>query len=259
MICAVDKKRKHNDSVILNCNRGDPVWCHRRCPGLYTHPCGCTVPCSCPGHIDDHAALGVLEDHDVPDYLTHPFGVPTPTVPDHRETAAAIVDHALDHPALSASDLDSMDLPQAVAVFTEAARRLLAAYDTDPEEPFHVLRELRRGRALAAQVDALLCTYLLQSQPYGEQIVEGIGPVRVRRTQASVHWDERGTAYAWIRHKMEEVGGEQVDPETVVDWLLEAAAIDYFRKKPLTAAGLDPSEFYTSTTGNPAVDLPKDG
>lgn len=155
------------------------------------------------------------------------------------------------------TSLDSMTLEQAAEVYAEAGARLLAAYDDEPTQPFHVLRTIRRGIARGRDVDALICKHLVATQ-YGEHIIDGIGPVKVRRTQASVHWDERGTAFAWVAHKMEQVGGELVDPETVVDWLLEAAAVSYYRKGALRAAGLDPRDFYTSEPGNPAVDLPKD-
>lgn len=272
MICAADAKRKHADTVVLNCAAHDPVWAHRRCTGTYTHPCGCTVLCSCPGHRDNHALLADLEGHVVPNYLDAPFdpSPDAPTIPTLVSIPAGesvivapgsfTVDDVGVWSAVSPEhQLAHLTLEQAAELYAEAGARLLAAYDDDPgPDGFAILRTVRRGISRGRDVDALLCKWAIDTQPYGEQTVEGVGAVRVRRTQAAVKWDERGTAYAYLAAKLQAVEGEYPDPETVIDWLLEAAAVSYYRKTALTAAGLDPEEFYTSQRGNPAVDLPKD-
>lgn len=157
--------------------------------------------------------------------------------------------------------LADVSVGQAADLLVAAAELLTTAPpsldELDADEATRLLARIREGVSIAKAFDTLICTRLIRER-WGEQEVEGIGIVKYRRTAKSDRWDERGAAFAVVAAKMEERGGVVPDdPAEVVDWLLEAASVGYFRKTALRTMGIDPADFHHSERGNPAVDLPK--
>jgi hypothetical protein len=158
------------------------------------------------------------------------------------------------------TDLDDVQLEQAAELLNAAAELLTTApppiSELDPDEATRILARIRDAGDTVGKIDALLCAHLV-GQRWGELEVDGLGVVKYRRTEKRERWDERGAAYAVLETKMAERGGELPDPRDVVDWLLEAASVGYFRKTALRSMGIDPGDYHHSERGNPAVDLPK--
>lgn len=128
--------------------------------------------------------------------------------------------------------------------------------DYDETAALAMLGILRAAVRRAGELDALLVAHLHEHGTWGRRLVEGIGEVRTYRRDSQVKWDERGTAMAVIGARMEEVGGELVDPGQIVSWLLEAAAVDYYRITALRSLGIDPEDYRTRQKGTRAVDVP---
>ena len=119
-----------------------------------------------------------------------------------------------------------------------------------------ILAVLRAGIRRAQELDALLVKHIYDHGQRGEQLVDGIGRVHVHRRDAKVKWDERGTAMAVVDWHMKQLGGEQPDPYVVVDWLLEAASVGYYRVTALRPLGIDPEDYRHKEKGTIAVDVP---
>lgn len=255
---------------------------HDRCPADYTHPCGCTVPCRCPavGHPGDrphpYEETPVLPDPFRIPGTDHPEAVvqppPGPAALQNATTNEAGWDRPL---AETVEDWthaiatrrpwvdgtgEPGDLEVMVRCFAMAAGDLHLSDDgpTDYDETavLAMLGILRASMKRAAVLDALLVDHLHEHHAWGERIVDGIGQVRTYRRPKNTKWDERGTAYAVLAAKMEETGGEVPDPGVVIDWLLEAAAVDYYRVTALRAMGIDVSEYRHQEKGTRAVDVP---
>lgn len=158
--------------------------------------------------------------------------------------------------------LAGVSVGQAADLLVAAAELLTTAPppldELDAEEATRLLARIRQGVGTAKDFDALICARLIRER-WGPHEIAGLGIVKYRRTAKSERWDERGAAFAVVAAKMEERGGEMPDPAEVVEWLLEAASVGYFRKTSLRAIGIDPNDYYHSEKGNPAVDLPKRG
>jgi hypothetical protein len=156
--------------------------------------------------------------------------------------------------------LAGVTLEQAADLLYAAAELLTTAPppidQLDVDEATRLLSRIRDAVDVVRKVDSLLCARLIRDR-WGAHEVEGIGVVRYRRTSVKDRWDERGAAFAVLEARMRERGGELPDPAEVVEWLLEAASIGYYRKTALRAMQIDPGDYFHSEPGNPAVDLPK--
>lgn len=258
---------------------------HARCVGYYTHPCGCVVPCACTqaGHEYPHP----YEPED-PDVLPDPFTVPTepgldgpdgwrtageqdtsdqgpkdatPQVsPGEQDEDPSAWGDAKPRPWREGTGLDPISLADTVAAFAMGAgdlhRTTDGPEDYDPTDALTLLTVLRAATRVAGELDSLLVRHIYRHGQRGEQLVDGIGRVFVRRKDVRVKWDQRGTAFAVVDQHMERLGGETPDPRDVVEWLLEAAAVGYYRVTALRALDLDPENYRHREKGDPAVDVP---
>jgi hypothetical protein len=280
--CPVRKGVTHAPTFLSgHCETGY----HDSCKGTVTNGCGCVIPCRCAvtGHPIDrphpYEETPVLPSpFTVPDpkATEHPEAVVTPLpgpavvqnattneIPGERPLAETVEDwtHAIATPRPWVDGTgEPGELEVMVRCFAMAAGDLLRSDDgpTDYDETavLALLGILRASVRQALKLDALLVDHLHDHGTWGERIVEGIGPVRTYRRPKNTRWDERGTAYAVLAKHMEETGGEVPDPGVVIDWLLEAAAVDYYRVTALRALGIDVDEFRHQEKGTRAVDVP---
>lgn len=255
--CPVTKGRKHEATWLSGFCSGGTA--HDRCSGVYTHPCGCTVSCRCaePGHPDDRPHPCQETTVVLPD----PFTVPSDQVAVAQNPPSSEVENRQpDKPWRTGTGAGAAPLEVMVRAFAMAAGDLHLHDDRyedyDETAVLALLGILRASVKRAGELDALLVTHLHEHGTWGRRIVDGLGEVRTYRRPKSVRWDERGTAEAVIEYHMEQTGGEQPDPMTVVAWLLEAASIDYYRTTALQAMGIDPEEFRHKEKGTRAVDVP---
>lgn len=158
-------------------------------------------------------------------------------------------------------ELDALSLEQAAELFAAAAELLAAVEqpleDLTGDELTKLLARIRDAVSVVDKLDALICARLVRDR-WGTHEVDGLGVVKYRRTARLERWDERGAAFAVVAAKMEERGGVVPDdPREVVEWLLEAASVGYFRKTALRAMHIDPNDYWNAEKGNPAVDLPR--
>lgn len=269
--CPVTKGRKHEATWLSGFCSGGTA--HDRCSGVYTHPCGCTVLCRCdaPGHPDDRPHPCQETTVVLPD----PFTIPTEPGLDGPEgwraepeqaavaqngPSSEVANREPDKPWRTGTGAGAAPLEVMVRAFAMAAGDLHLHDDRyedyDETAVLAMLGILRASVKRAQELDALLVTHLHEHGTWGRRIVDGLGEVRTYRRPKSVRWDERGTAEAVIEHHMVELGGEQPDPLLVLSWLLEVAAIDYYRTGALKALGIDPEDYRHSEKGTRAVDVP---
>lgn len=271
--CPTVKGRKHDATWLSGwCSAGTD---HDRCPGLYTHPCGCTATCRCtaPGHPDDHPhpcqEAPVLPSPfrvpgtDHPEAVVQPPSNPAPEAvvsPGQPGEHGWDVPAPKDRPWIDGTGAGAAPLAVMVRAFAMAAGDLHLhddrLEDYGPEGALALLTVLRAAVKRAGIMDALLVKYIYDHGQRGESLVDGIGRVHVHRRDAKVRWDERGTAHAIIDHHMEDLGGETPDPYVVLDWLLEAASVGYYRVTALRPLGIDPEEYRHKEKGSIAVDVP---
>lgn len=180
------------------------------------------------GHVPARACGGTPLTCDEPEHWT-----PEPTREEQRAAALDLLAEAAD------------------AVNTALA----GLADVPALDALHLLADLRKATAVLGQLDAALATHLYLHGEHGEQLVDGIGKVRIYRTREREQWAKPELARAVVDARMRAINGEVTDPHTVVDWLLEALAIDYARKTALRAIGLDPGDYYTSEPGVPKVSI----
>lgn len=213
-------------TILLGfCSPGNPRDSHDRCPGgLQGHDCRCT--CHTP-QLDDAA--------------------PTPAPRD---------------PA----DLEQLDaLSDAIDNADEAARWLntesrAAKHATFPEA-MHLLNRLQllREAVQAAEAYVHRAAWEARGEEYGDVLVGDLPQASVRRTAAKVRWDHDGATKAVIDKHMADTGGEVPDPAAVARWLLDAAAVSYWRKGKLEALDIDPDEYVTSERGTPKITFTRSG
>jgi hypothetical protein len=272
--CPVRKGVTHAPTFLSgHCTTGY----HGSCHGSVTNGCGCVIPCRCtqPGHPADRPHL--YEETPV---LPSPFSVPDPKAAEHPE---ALVTPPQTPPVAGAQPLaqtvsdwtgrttppdrpwidgtgEAGTLEVMVRCFALAAGDLLLSddgpADYDETAVLALLGILRASVGRAQDLDAILVAHLHEHGTWGRRMVDGIGEVRTYRREAKVDWDDYGTAYAVVDQHIEANGGEQPDPLEVVRWVLEAAAVGYYRKGALRALDLDPQDYYTSEKGTRAVDVP---
>jgi hypothetical protein len=90
----------------------------------------------------------------------------------------------------------------------------------------------------------------------GDVPVPGVGVVAVHRARNRKQWDHEGLAgHVLDRHLSDRGDGELPTPWEVRDWLMEAAAIGYWRVGVLKQLGLDADDFCDSTPGHPTVQI----
>lgn len=238
---------------------------HASCKGSVTNGCGCVIPCGCtaPGHPIDRPHL--YEETPVP--LPSPFTIPTAEVAQNgpssevekREPETGDWHTHKTRPWIEGTG-EPGSLEVMVRCFAMAAGDLHLSDDGpddyDETATLAMLGILRASVRRAGELDALLVAHLHEHGTWGRRLVDGIGEVRTYRRPKNVRWDERGTAMAVVDVKMAELGGELPDPHEVVSWLLEAAAVDYYRTGALKALGIDPEDYRHSEKGTRAVDVP---
>lgn len=162
-------------------------------------------------------------------------------------------------PDLGDLDLeDALDLALAAADVVQKAAAGDGIEGLDQAETLLRLRQMQRLSWLLGTVQSELTRHAYQSGRRGHQLVEGLGRVRVYRTDSRTRWDERGAAQAVIDYKMavEHPDGTMPPPWEVVEWLLEAGAVDRWRTTVLRAWGIDPDDLSERVKGKPAVALP---
>lgn len=266
-------KREHDPTFLSGfCGAGN----HGLCRGVTVNGCGCVIPCRCTAtRLHDHPHTY----EEPPVVLPDPFTIPDPKAAEHPE---AIVTPQTVHPGVplheAVGDWTDRIQPRArpwvdgtgeggapleimVRAFAMAAGDLHQS--DDPWEDYDetaltaMLGILRASVRRAQALDALLVTHLHEHHPWGRRLLDGIGEVRTYRRPKSVKWDAYGTAYAVVDHHLAERGGEVPDdPHEVVRWVLDAAAIDYYRVGALEAMGLDVAEYRHQEKGTRAVDVP---
>lgn len=286
--CPVRPKVTHDPTVLLGlCASGQ----HGRCPGMVHNGCGCVITCRCT--VPEVHGYHPHPYEEAPPVLPSPFTVPDPKAAEHPE-ALVTPPLPVGFPPGVGGDLTSprpgvQDLAAAVVDWTDRIKPrerpwingtgepgtlevmvrcfALAAGDLhkseDPWEDYDetallaMLGILRASVRRAALLDDLLVAHLHQHHPWGKRVIDGIGEVNTRRRDAKVHWDTYGTAEAVVEAVMAERDGTLPDdPMEPVRWVLEAAAVDYYRKGALRAYGLDPADYFTKEKGTLAVDVP---
>jgi hypothetical protein len=158
-------------------------------------------------------------------------------------------------------DLDlegALDLALAAADVVQKAAAGDGIDGLDQAETLLRLRQMQRLSWLLGTVQSELTRHAYQSGRRGHQLVEGLGRVRVYRTDSRTRWDERAAAQEVIDHKMatDHPDGEVPSPSEVLSWLLEAGTFSYFRTTVLRAWGIDPDDLSERVKGKPAVALP---
>lgn len=104
-------------------------------------------------------------------------------------------------------------------------------------------------------VDASLVRQMYLTGPHGTALeVEGVGVVEISRSQDRKEWDHRATATAVLdAHLSRSETGEAPGPWEVLDWLMDAAGLNYWRVRQLRALGVDPGVFCSEVPGKPTV------
>jgi hypothetical protein len=274
--CPTRKGVTHAPVTLLGlCASGQ----HGRCPGHVTNGCGCVTYCRCTVPQVHGYNPHPYEEDPVP--LPSPFTVPDPKAAEHPEAVVTPQPSGWAAPTstlhTTVTDWTDRIEPRArpwvdgtgepgtlevmVRCFAMAAGDLHKS--DDPWEDYDetallaMLGILRASVRRAALLDDLLVAHLHKHHPWGKRIVDGIGEVNTRRREAKVHWDTYGTAEAVVEAVMAEREGTLPDdPMEPVRWVLEAAAIDYYRKGALRDLGLDPGDYFTKEKGTLAVDVP---
>lgn len=131
--------------------------------------------------------------------------------------------------------------------------------------PFEDLLALLNRAQIAADAIAT-CVAGLQTaawrakgDAYGDLEIEGLPPVSIRRTAARPHWDDRAVVGELLDRHLNLGDGDMPAPWTVVDWILDAAAVGYWRKTILRGLGIDPDDYLDTVPGNPRIEFQRTG
>lgn len=139
---------------------------------------------------------------------------------------------------------------------TAAAKGAIAGLTWD--EAIDLLDELRTATGKLADVDAALTAHIYHHGPHGDTEVDGIGVVKIYRSQDRKNWDHLSLAQAVLDAHMDDRGGEYPDPAEVVRWITDAAGFSYWRLGVIRdQLGLPVDEYVDTELGGIHVTLPK--
>jgi hypothetical protein len=223
------------------CNPSLPVTAeynpHERCPGSVDG-----VECACPHHHEEHL-MHQQERADVSTEQPGPTYAPPP---------------------LSADQAADYDMPThsagLVSVAVDVLNRHLVGYDpSDWRDAVRLLHEIRRPLALLRIIDSTLSTWIYLHGEHGlHQTIDGVpGPIDVTRGRARERWAFAELAQDYVGTKIEAAGGELVDPDQIVAWVLEVISPGRGRVGVTQDAGLDVADYRTSEPGTIQIGLPQ--
>lgn len=157
-----------------------------------------------------------------------------------------------EQPSAAGPVLDLLDM----AVDAIDAIRSADVDTTTWEEATHLLVALRSLITRARAVEDNLTRHIAARMPTTPTAVDGVGLVQVRKGQLRKAWHSDELTRDVIRSHMERRGGEvPSDPYEVVRWVLDAAAIGYWRKSALTDLGLDVDDYCDTTPGRKSIQI----
>lgn len=221
------------------CNPSHPLgsWQHDRCRGgSDANPTKTWHPCPCDCHTQETP-------------VTQPDPTPAP------------VDAAPPTPEADPDALSAAVSSIAAAVLgLNTAMRGPNVEALDVLDTLHLLRRLRHEVETLQRLDATLVKHAYVRGEHGRQLIDGVGQVYIGRARAGERWESEAGVREYVERKLIEVGGELVDPEVIVGWVLEvlpATSSTKLRTTPLKAVGIDVEDYRSSVPGKLRVDLPK--
>jgi hypothetical protein len=102
-------------------------------------------------------------------------------------------------------------------------------------------------------------TWQARGDAYGDIEIEGLPPVKLRRTSTRKRWDDRAVVDALLDRKLAPLEGDLPPAWDVADWLLDAAHVDYWRTGKLKELDIDPDDYCETVSGNPVVEFTRSG
>ena len=204
---------------------------HQNCRG-----CDCRAP-GCPCNPETHMTALDPGDFAHNDELAHADDAPHDELPDTPEAAVSWIRSAVDSLNTAMKGYNPED-------WTDAVR---------------LLHELRKPLTLLRTLDATLSTWIYLHGEHGLHItVEGVpGEVTVGRGRKKERWAGAEAVQEYVGRRIEELGGEMPDPETVIEWVLEVVPAASCRVTPLRDVGIDVNDYRTSEPGTITIGTPR--
>lgn len=120
----------------------------------------------------------------------------------------------------------------------------------------HHLRLARQALATAeSKVETLVAQMMRDAGVFDATELNGIGVIQRRGGSKRKQWEHDALAKQVIDTHMTDTDGEVPDPWVVRDWLLEAAAVGYWRVGVLKKLGIDVDDYCATEPGRPTVQI----
>lgn len=163
---------------------------------------------------------------------------------------------------VAALDAATVDLDKLVDGTIIAADELnenldtgLGQLDRDWETAASQLARLRHARQLLSTLENAYERFIGEHAPFGATELLGVGLVTVRRGSDRKQWDHDGLSRAVIDAHVIANEGVSPDPFDVRDWLMDAAAISYWRTTKLKPLGIDVDDYCHKERGRLTVQI----